>query len=192
MTAFTENIRKIMGWCPNTSTIEARKSVPFDDPMVNVPGSGGELIHTTAGWWNKYRNLALLVSIGLTILSIKWFISPEINNMDFLLAVLFTGIFFGVLARMPGFDSLNKIASSKSENTLKLSTKRMLVVYILGILSIIAFSYLWSIWLGKNSRIFYWLFTCLVGVVLTSLILGKEKQENNSYTWIFQADCCNH
>ena len=60
MTAFIENIRKMTGWCPNVSTIEVRKPVQFDDMMVNAPG--GELIHTTANWWNKYRNRILVNS----------------------------------------------------------------------------------------------------------------------------------
>lgn len=174
-TNVAETIKKLMGWCPNTSTIDTRKSVQIDDLMVNVPGNGGELIHTTAGWWNKYHNLALLVSICLMILSIKWFIYQKINDLDFLLAVFFTGILFGVLTRLPGLDSLDKVASSKSENTIKLSTKRMLGIYILNIISIIAFGFLWSIY-GWERIPGYFIGFLLVSWVWYLQILFWEKK----------------
>lgn len=179
MTTFAENIRKMMGWCPNASAIKARSSVDFDNLTVNAPDVGAGTTYTPLRWWNKYRNLALLVSIGLTLLSIKWFISQEINDLDFLLAVLFTGILFGILTRLPGFDSLDKIASSKSENTIKLSTKRMLTVYILNILSIIAFSYLWSIY-GWERIPGYFIGFLLVSWVWYLQILYWEKKNRKT------------
>ena len=145
MIAFIKNIRKIMGWCPNVRAVKSRKSVQFDDLTVNAPDTGAGSTYTPS-WWKKYHNLVLLVSICLTLLSIKWFISPEINYLDFLMAVIFTAIFFVVLVRLPEFYSLDKIAKSKSENTIKLSTKRMLALYILNIFMLIAFSYLWSVY----------------------------------------------
>jgi hypothetical protein len=76
-----EHVRKLMGWCPNAGAIETRKSVQFDDMRVNAPGSGGELTHTTAGWWNKYRNRILIQSTVVTLLALNWFISYGISKM---------------------------------------------------------------------------------------------------------------
>ena len=82
-----ETVRKMMGWCPNAGAIEARKTIQFDDIMVNVPGSGGELTHTTAGWWNKYHNRILLSSFITTLFAIYLFILGEkITRTFFLLA----------------------------------------------------------------------------------------------------------
>jgi hypothetical protein len=72
MTIVIEHIKKLMGWCPNASTIEERKSVQFDDMMVNAPDSGGELTHTTARRWNKYRNRILFSSFITTLLAITF------------------------------------------------------------------------------------------------------------------------
>lgn len=78
MTAFIENIRKMMGWCPNVSMMEARKSVQFDDLAVNAPG--GELTHNTANWWNKYRNRILVNSFIITVISV-YFLAGSGENI---------------------------------------------------------------------------------------------------------------
>lgn len=140
----TKIIRKTIGWCPNASAIETRKSVQFDDLTVNASGSGGELTHTTSGWWNKQRNRILIVGIILTYLSIYWFILYGINNMNFFLAGLFTGILYGVLTWAQGLHSLDKIGGSATP--IKTSTKHMLAVYFLMISSIIIIGYLASIY----------------------------------------------
>ena len=74
MTAFIENIRKMMGWCPNAGAIEARKSVQFDDMMINSPDGGGELTHTTSRWWNKYHNIILMQSLIMSGIAVYFFI----------------------------------------------------------------------------------------------------------------------
>ncbi len=38
MTAFTENIRKMMGWCPNVNAFETRKPVQFDNTSAGASG----------------------------------------------------------------------------------------------------------------------------------------------------------
>lgn len=134
-----ESIKKTMGWCPNASTIEARKSIQFDDMIVNAPDSGGELTHTTAGWWNKQRNRILIGIIGGTLLAVIWFISYGINNMNVFLVGLFTGIAVNVLSWSQGLNSLNRIASS--ETPIKTSTKHMLAVCILIIMGTVAIGY---------------------------------------------------
>ena len=144
MTAFIENIRKVMGWCPNASPIEARKSVLFDDIAVNAPDSGGELTHITAGWWNKQRNRILIVAIMVTSLAINWFVSYGINNMNIFLVGLFTGVTLHILTWAQGLQSLDRMAGS--EAPIKTSTKHMIAVYILIILSTVTVGYFASVY----------------------------------------------
>jgi len=139
-----ETIRKMMSWCPNAGALTRRKSVQFDNLTVNAPGSGCELTHTTAGWWNKQRNRILIVEFIVTYLSIYWFILYGINNMNVFLAGLFMGILYGVLTWAQGLHSLDRIGGSATP--IKTSTKHMLAVYILMILSIIIIGYLVSIY----------------------------------------------
>lgn len=139
MTALIKNIRKVMGWCPNASTIRARKIAQFDDMMVNAPDSGGELTSTTVGWWNKQRNRILIVGIMVTSLAINWFVSYGINNMNIFLVGLFTGITLYILTWARELQSLDGMAGS--EASIKTSTKHMIAVYILMILSIVTVGY---------------------------------------------------
>jgi hypothetical protein len=140
MTAFIENIRKMMGWCPNTSTIETRKSVQFDNLTVNAPDSGSELTRTTAGWWNKYRNKVLVQSAVITLLVAY----NGISKIDIFLAGLFIGTLGGVLTWAQGLQSLDRIAGR--EMPIKTSTKHMIAVYILIILGIATVGYLASVY----------------------------------------------
>jgi hypothetical protein len=144
MTAFIENIRKFMGWCPNAGAIEARKSIQFDNVIVNAPDSSGELTHTTARWWNKYRNRTLIGCIGTTLLAVNWFISYRINNTDIFLAGLFIGALGDVLTWTQGLQSLDKIAGS--ETPIKTSTKKMIAIYLLIILGIVTVGYFASVY----------------------------------------------
>jgi hypothetical protein len=109
---------------------------------ANLSG-GVELMHKTVGWLNKYHNQFLLVSVCLTLLSIRWFISPEIKKLDFVLAVFFTVVIFIIITRLSGFDSWDRLASSK---TVKPSLRRSIAVYILITLVTAVFSYLWTIY----------------------------------------------
>jgi hypothetical protein len=135
----TEKIRKMMGWCLNADALTRRKSVQFDDIMVNAPGSGGEHTQMTVEWWNKQRNRILIGIVGGTLLAVIWFISYGINNMNVFLAGIFTGIAVNVMSWSQGLNSLNRIASS--ETPVKTSTKQMLVVCILIIMGTIAIGY---------------------------------------------------
>jgi hypothetical protein len=135
-----ETVRKMMGWCPNAGAIEARKTVQFDDMMVNAPGSGGELTHPNAWWWNKYRNRVLIQSTGVTLL-VAYYV---INNTDIFLAGLFIGTLGGVLTWAQGLQLLDRIAGS--DRPIKTSTKHMIAFYILMILSIATVGYFASVY----------------------------------------------
>ena len=57
MTLTIDHIKRLMGWCPNTSTIDARKSVQFDDMIINAPDSGGKLTQIAARWRTNIATL---------------------------------------------------------------------------------------------------------------------------------------
>ena len=135
-----ETVRKMMGWCPNANALTRRKSVQFDNLTVNAPGSGGELTHTTAGWWKKYRNRILVQSTVVTLLVAYY----GINRIDIFLAGLFIGTLGDVLTWAQGLQSLDRIAGS--EMPIKTSTKRMIAVYILMIISIVTVGYFASVY----------------------------------------------
>jgi len=136
----TETIRKMMGWCPNASTIRARKSVQFDNLTVNAPDSGGEFTHTKAGWWNKYRNRVLVQSAVITLLVAY----NGISKIDIFLAGLFIGTLGGVLTWAQGLQLLDRIAGG--ETPTKTSTKHMIAFYIVMILSIVTIGYFASVY----------------------------------------------
>ena len=137
-------VKRLMGWCPNASTIEARKSVIFDDLVVNAPDSGRELTYTTIRWWNKQRNRILIVGIICTYIAIDMFILYGINNMNIFLVGLFTGIALDILTWAQGVQSLDRVAGS--DTPIKTSTKQMIAVYILIILGIVTVGYLASVY----------------------------------------------
>lgn len=144
MTAFIENIKKMMGWCPNMNSMNNSKTLHFDEVMMNAPDSGGKLTCTSPGWWNKQRNRLLLVGIMVTSYAIHWFVSYGINNRNIFLLGLFTGITFGILTWAQGLQSLDRIVGS--EMPIKTSTKQMIAVYILIILGMVPVGYFASVY----------------------------------------------
>jgi hypothetical protein len=129
MTIVIENIKKLMGWCPNASTIETRKSVQFDDMMVNAPDSGGELTLTTAGWWNKWRNRVLFNSFILTVLAITWFNLGGKDNMNLFLSGLITGVFFSIVTGITEWLRLNRAAAG--EYRLQFTRRKKVINYLI-------------------------------------------------------------
>ncbi|MFZ3060337.1 MAG: DUF1673 family protein [Candidatus Methanoperedens sp.] len=140
MTVFIENIRKMMGWCPNASTIETRKTVQFDDIMVNAPDSSGELTHTTARWWNKWRNRVLLNSFILTLLAINFFTLGGKDNMNLFLSGLITGAFFSIGTGIAEWRRLNKAAAGEFRK-LKVTRRKKLINYLItfGLIAVVTF-----------------------------------------------------
>ena len=142
MTIVIENIKKLMGWCPNASTIETRKSVQFDDMMVNAPDSGGELTHTTARGWNKYRNRVLFYAFISTVLAITWFniwfkLGAK-ENMNLFLTGLITGVFLSIGTGIAEWRRLNKAAAGEYRR--RQITRRKKVINYLIIVGLIAAS----------------------------------------------------
>lgn len=105
-----DKVKRMLGWCPNASTIETRKSVQFDDMIVNAPDSGGELTHATARWWNKWRNRVLLNSFISTLLGINLFVLSGKENMNLFFAGLIAGVLFSIISGITEWQRLNKAA----------------------------------------------------------------------------------
>lgn len=135
-----KKIRLWLGWCPNASTIEARKSVQFDDIMVNAPGSGGELTHTTARWWNKYRNRILFSSFITTLLAITFFSLSGKDNMNLFFAGLIAGVLSSIVFWVFEWRRLNKAASGEFKG-LQITRRKKVINYLIigGFIAVIAF-----------------------------------------------------
>lgn len=136
----SDTIKKLMGWCPNASAIETRKSVQFDDMMVNSPDSGGELTHATARWWNKWRNRVLLNSFILTLSAINFFSLGGKDNMNFFLAGFIAGVLSGIVFWVFEWHRLNK-ASSGEFKGLQITRRKKIISYLIigGFIAVIAF-----------------------------------------------------
>lgn len=139
MNAF-KKLRLWLGWCPNASTMETRKSVQFDDMMVNAPDSGGELTHTTVGWWNKYRNRILLSSFITTLLAITFFSLGGKDNMDLFFAGLIAGVLSSIVFWVFEWRRLNKAASGEFKG-LQITRRKKIINYliIIGFVAVITF-----------------------------------------------------
>ncbi len=172
-----DKVKRLIGWCPNISASETRKIDLLDNVTVNAPLRGEGPPYDRLRWWNKYHNFVLLVSVFLTLLSIKWFISQEINEIDFVLAVLLTGILFRMLTWLPRFYSLDRI--SISEIPVKSSTKRAIAIYIIIILSVLTIVYFWTIY-GWNRIPGYFFGFLLVSWCWYLQILYWEKKNRKT------------
>ncbi len=138
MTTFSENLRKMMGWCPNTSMITNNKIVQFDEQTVTVPDGGRYPAGAASGWWSRYRNRRLLLSIAATFFAITLFFQGGIYKIDIFLAGFFIGTICGILELQFGLKALDKLALSGRINY---SKKTKLVIAITLILSPVLFWY---------------------------------------------------
>ncbi len=135
MNAF-QKLRLWLGWCPNASVVNVRKIVQFDDLTVNASDGGGELAHTTASWWNKYRNRILLNSIILTLVAITSFDLGGKYNMNLFLAGLILGALLGLAIAIAEWRRLNKAAAGEFRK-LQITRRKKVINYLIifGILA---------------------------------------------------------
>ncbi len=141
MTALIENIRKVMGWCPNASTIKYKESMHFDIPQMNAPDIGGVPIHTMNGWLNKYRNRVLSISVILTFMAIGFFITAGMYDPDMFLSGIIGGLLLGLVTGVGEWRKLNKVAAGKFISQ-KLTRKRKAVLFLVlvSLLALVTFS----------------------------------------------------
>ena len=141
MTVLFENIRKMMGWCPNVSATMTENAMHFDHPVMNET-DGGSSTHATIRWRNKYRNLILIMAVLITFTDINMFISYGASIIDVFLAGLVLGILLDVLIGQVVWNSLDRIPTRAPHKAArKLSIKRIVVFGIIIFLYMAAFSH---------------------------------------------------
>lgn len=138
MTAIVENIRKTMGWCPNSSSLENRKTSRFDELAINKPDGGMEFPYSASGWWNQYRNRRLLTSIIATLFAVSLFSQGGRNKIDIFLVGIFVGIFIGILEWRKGLKAIDKLAF---QGSMKYSKKALIAIVVSLILGPVLFWY---------------------------------------------------
>jgi hypothetical protein len=133
-----ETARKMMGWCPNSSSLENRKTIRFEEPAIDVPGGGREFTYTASCWWKQYRNRRLLTSIMATLFAVSLFFEGGINKIDIFLAGILVGILIGILEWRKGLETIDKLALRGS---MKYSKKAMIAIVVGSISGPVLFWY---------------------------------------------------
>jgi hypothetical protein len=137
MIALVENIRKIMGWCPNASATYTKKSLQFNDITVNTPDSKGKITHVGTGWLNKYRNKILLQSLLMIYLAISTFYGYGKVNPDMYLIGVISGLFFHLFNGVDDWHRFNRAAGRGIAQSQ--TTKKQTAITFLVIISLIVF-----------------------------------------------------
>ncbi|TQD24907.1 DUF1673 domain-containing protein [Methanolobus vulcani] len=150
-----ENVRKMMGWCPNVAAMDTKK-IQFDDLAVNASDKGGESNHTTMKWGNKYHNLILIGAILATIGPINMLVSWGVMSTGSLFSGAFSGLLTGVVMRKSVWHSLDRIETRKPRKTTsRVSIKKAIVFAIGFLLYVIALSHLIAIFGSMNIVAFH-------------------------------------
>ncbi|MCX9027786.1 MAG: DUF1673 family protein [Candidatus Methanoperedens sp.] len=144
-----DKVKKLMGWCPKSSSYESRKTIRFDDPTIDKPDGGREFTYTASGWWNQYRNRRLLTSIMATLFSVSLFFEGGINKFEIYFAGILVGILVGILEWRTGVRAIDKLAL---EGAVKYSYKDVIAIVFIIILCPILFWYSMYV-LGKEETL---------------------------------------
>lgn len=131
MTALIENIRKVMGWCPNATTIVTKRSFQFDDLTSNAPDREGKIIHVSVGWLNKYRNRILLQSLAFTLLAVLFFVEHENINQGMLLTGAIGGLFFRLLTGVYDWRLFNRAATRKYKQSRSIQKRYYIMSFVM-------------------------------------------------------------
>ena len=151
-----ENVRKMMGWCPNVAAMDTKKKCQFDDLAVNASDKGGESNHTSIEWGNKYHNLILIGAILATIGPINMLVSWGVMSTGSLFSGAFSGLLTGVVMRGSVWHSLDRIETRNTHKTTsRISIKKAIVFAIGLLLYVIALSYLIPIFGSMNIVAFH-------------------------------------
>jgi hypothetical protein len=138
MDVFTKSIRKLMGWCPNTKTLETRHSICPEYLEADNQSRGRDAGNTPilpSGWWNKRRNRSLIFSSVLTIFSIYWvaFQGESLKNEAFIHGLIF-GIICNLLFCIWNWSYLDDIKnSSRKIKIITVSSKWRVINLILSL-----------------------------------------------------------
>ncbi|HII93366.1 MAG TPA: DUF1673 domain-containing protein [Methanosarcina sp.] len=173
MSLKVENIRKMMGWCPNARTSETRRHINFGSFESGIPDreKGDDGDQKNPEWLRKASTRTLLVDIFLTFMYFSVLIQLGVN-LIFLLAGFFTALIsfiFSWNAKMRLYDSLEKQRLTDNSNLKRLC---IILTYLLFSFVIVCFyiigyglalqitlsffgGYLVYFWLGYF-QILYW------------------------------------
>ena len=160
------NIKRMMGWCPNASAIKYKENMHFDTPQMNAPDIGGVSIHTVNGWLNKYRNRILLISVILTLFSIVYFITAGMYNLDMFLTGVIAGLLFSFATWFSEWRRLNKAAAGKFiSQKLTLKRKAVQLLVLISLIALVSFSIGFLAW--KSNTGIQGVFAFLSGLALS-------------------------
>jgi hypothetical protein len=88
---FNENIRKMMGWCPNAGALVTKRvmiALPEGEDFKADEKGKGNVNISKMGWGNKYRNIILLWSVlSLVVFGFCLSIAPDF--FEYLLMLVF-------------------------------------------------------------------------------------------------------
>lgn len=110
MNVLIKNIRKLMGWCPNSRAHEARHQISLENFDSDIPDkAGGENDNLkNSGWFRKLSNRILLIETFFTLAYIliinQLGINPIFLLIGFLIALLV--IIFDWKAQMKRYNAL--------------------------------------------------------------------------------------
>lgn len=130
-----EHVRKIMGWCPNAGAIEAKRQCRIDNIMANAPDRGGELTQIPGRWENKYRNLVLIQSLTMSIISICVFILWGRYESDYILNIITYAVVIGSCIGIFEWQKMNKAPAGyfnkPHETKMRKFTKYFAIIFTL-------------------------------------------------------------
>lgn len=134
-----ENIKKLMGWCPNARAQEARQHVNLENFDSNVPdrarGEGGDL--KNLGWLRKASTPILLFDIFFTLVYFLVFNQIGLNPMIFLPVgfLVMVHVAFYWKSQMQRYDELVKQPVTEYSNK-----KKWIILAISFVLYFVMFS----------------------------------------------------
>lgn len=138
MDVFTKSIRKLMGWCPNAKTIETQHVIHPEYFEANNQSRGKDAANSPlpSGWWNRRHNRTLMMSSGLTLVSLLGigFFGVHLRDESFIFGVII-GTIFNLPICIWNWHLLNKIKNSSK----RVQTKNKLIVIsgLLGLTTLI-------------------------------------------------------
>jgi len=111
-----EYIKKLMGWCPNAKMLETQHAIhsKYFEASDQAKGrDAGSLPVLPTGWWSRRHNRTLMMSSGLTLVSLLGIGFLGIHPMDkgFIFG-LTIGTIFNLLLCIWNWHFLNKIKST--------------------------------------------------------------------------------
>ncbi len=113
MVVLLEDIKRLMGWCPNATTVKYKENMHLDVLQMNAPDIGSGSTHTINRWLNIYRNRVLLISVILTLLAIVYFITAGMYDLDMFLLGIIGGLLLTLVMGVGEWRRLNKAAAGK-------------------------------------------------------------------------------